>query len=176
MTFLNLYKCESLNMKDVEKLSSSLINCEINISLGKTLKFKKSKKKKKVDVHIRVSASQIFELSDDKPDSNQQIINDLTEISLVLDPEPPCKWSVADLNVEEVKVVEDKVHRTYSCTINIQAGADEMEDLEQFMEDEGYFEDEKFDWVQAVNYFIADTTIAPDYAEFSKENVTLKVK
>lgn len=95
-----------------------------------------------------------------------------------MDPEPPCAWKVTDLKVEGIQIEGDEVNRTYSCSISIDAGEEETEDLKEFMEEEGYYDDGEFDWIQAVNYFIADTTGFPgsassEYGSFDSENVNL---
>jgi hypothetical protein len=51
-----------------------------------------------------------------------------------------------------------------------------MAEVKEFMAEEGYFDDddEEFDWINAVNYCIADTTLCDEeYAEFVSESVNL---
>jgi len=84
-----------------------------------------------VDVVLSIAAKQLFYLYEGRPDKDQ-IIRDFSKIACTLDPAPPCKWIITDLNVDGLKIQDDQdaqVSRQYSCTISIQAGIEEMEAL-----------------------------------------------
>lgn len=66
--------------------------------------------------------------------------------------------------------------RIFSLSIYINIDERSIEAVKEMMGNEGYFdEDDGFDWSSAINYFIADTTVAPDYANFESENVEISI-
>lgn len=132
----------------------------------------------RIAASVFINCSQEFELQPEGADhSIREIAKAFQKIEMTLDPAPPCKWSISDLKVESVDVDGPDVTRVYSATVEIQCSNEDYDAVVSFMENEGYYDsdDEEFDWMAAVNYMIADTTLCPDYAEFSQESVDLDV-
>ena len=123
-----------------------------------------------------VTAEQTFNLSEDAP-LNEAIIKDFEGVKFTLDPAPPCEWK-HELNSVQVDVVKENgiVTRSFSLTVIVNIDQSTIEDVREMMAEEGYYdEDDGFDWSSAISYFIADTTVAPEYADFDSENVDVDV-
>jgi len=123
-----------------------------------------------------VKAEQTFDLFDGAP-SDKVILKNFKELKFTLDPAPPCEWTYNLQNVEvSINKKEKTVSRTYSLSIIINIDQSNIEAVKEMMRDEGYFdEDDGFNWSSAINYFIADTTVVPDYANFDSENVDINI-
>lgn len=123
-----------------------------------------------------ISSEQTFDLFDDSlPD--KVILKEFKALKFTLDPAPPCEWSY---DIQSVEVSLDRknktVSRAFSLSLNININQSNINSVKEMMGDEGYFdEDDGFDWSSAINYFIADTTVVPDYANFNSENVDIDI-
>lgn len=123
-----------------------------------------------------VNARQTFNLSEDSPPA-ESVTKDFQNVKFTLDPSPPCEWKY---EVNDVQVTVDKesntVVRSFSLAVIVNIDQSTIESVKNMMFDEGYYdEDDGFDWTSAINYFIADTTVSPEYADFDRENVDIDV-
>ena len=119
-----------------------------------------------------ITAEQKFNLSEDAP-SDEVIIHDFEAVKFTLDPAPPCEWKHV-LNSVQVDVTKEDgaVTRSFSLAVIVNIDQSTIEAVKEMMAEEGYYdEDDGFDWSSAISYFIADTTVAPEYADFDSENV-----
>ena len=123
-----------------------------------------------------ITAEQRFNLSEDAP-SDKVIIQDFNAVKFTLDPGPPCEWKHV-LNSVQVDVSKESgtVTRSFSLAVIVNIDQSTIEAVKEMMAEEGYYdEDDGFDWSSAISYFIADTTVAPEYADFDSENVDVDV-
>ena len=123
-----------------------------------------------------ITADQTFNLSEDAP-PDEVIIQDFKAVKFTLDPAPPCDWKY-ELNSVQVDVSKESsiVTRNFSLAVIVNIDQSTFEDVKEMMAEEGYYdEDDGFDWSSAISYFIADTTVAPEYADFDNENVDVDV-
>jgi hypothetical protein len=127
-------------------------------------------------ISASVTAQQVFNLFDDKPDDDR-IISDFKSLKFTLDPAPPCEWNYQIENVDvSIDHESNNVSRNFYLLIKINIDSKSYESVREMMEEEGYYdEDDGFNWSNAINYFIADTTIAPDYADFDSENLNIEI-
>jgi len=123
-----------------------------------------------------IIAEQAFNFSEDAP-SDAQIIKDFEAVKFALDPAPPCDWKY-ELNSVHIDVSKEEkaVTRNFSLVVIINIDQSSIEVVKEMMMDEGYYdENDGFDWSSAINYFIADTTVAPKYADFLSENIDIEI-
>lgn len=123
-----------------------------------------------------ITADQNFHLSNNAP-SEENIVKDFEAVKFTLDPAPPCGWKY-DLN--DVNVIVDmanhRVSRSFTLAVILNIDESNINEVKEMMEEEGYFDgDDGFNWTSAISYFIADTTIAPSYADFDNEEVDVDV-
>jgi hypothetical protein len=124
-----------------------------------------------------VVAEQTFKIFSENAPSDDQIRKDFEAVKFTLDPAPPCRWKYELNNVHIVVSKEDNfVTRNFSLAVIINIDQSNIEFVKEMMADEGYYDnDDGFNWSSAINYFIADTTVAPDYADFLSENIDIGV-
>ena len=123
-----------------------------------------------------VTAEQTFNFSEDAP-SDDQITKDFAAVKFILDPAPPCSWKY-ELNSVHVDVIKEDntVKRNFSVEVIINIDQSNFEFVKAMMADEGYYDKvDGFDWSSAINFFIADTTVAPEYADYLSENIDIVV-
>ena len=123
-----------------------------------------------------VTAEQTFNLSEDSPPA-ESVTMDFQNVKFTLDPSPPCEWKyeVKNINIS-VDKESNTVVRSFSLAVIINIDQSTIEAVKNMMAEEGYYdEDDGFDWTSAINYFIADTTVSPEYADFHRENVDIDV-
>jgi hypothetical protein len=123
-----------------------------------------------------VTAEQTFNLSEDSPPA-ESVTMDFQNVKFTLDPSPPCEWKyeVKNINIS-VDKESNTVVRSFSLAVIINIDKSTIEAVKNMMAEEGYYdEDDGFDWTSAINYFIADTTVSPEYADFHRENVDIDV-
>ena len=76
----------------------------------------------------------------------------------------------------DVSKEENAVTRNFSLVVIINIDQSSIEVVKEMMTAEGYYNDNNgFDWSSAINYFIADTTVAPEYADFLSENIDIEI-
>ena len=123
-----------------------------------------------------VTAEQTFNLSNDAP-SDKTIIKDFEAVKFTLDPSPPCDWKHKLKNVQvKVKKGGNTVARSFLLELIVNIDQNTIEAVKEMMAEEGYYdESDGFNWSSAINYFIADTTVPPEYADFDSENVDIDV-
>ena len=133
-------------------------------------------KNRKICIIAGVTAEQAFDIFDNAP-SDKVILKNFKALKFTLDPAPPCEWTYDLQNVEvSINRKAKTLSRTFSLSIYINIDERSIEAVKEMMGNEGYFdEDDGFDWSSAINYFIADTTVAPDYANFESENVDISI-
>lgn len=123
-----------------------------------------------------ITVDQTFNLSEDAP-SDEVIIQDFKVVKFTLDPAPPCDWKHV-LNSVQVDVNKKggTVTRNFSLAVIVNIDQSTIEAVKEMMAEEGYYdEDDGFDWSSAISYFIADTTVASEYADFDNENVDVDI-
>ena len=123
-----------------------------------------------------VSAMQIFNLSEDSP-PEMTVIRDLQTVKFTLDPSPPCEWKYEVNNVQvDVDKKNNTLTRSFSLAVIVNVDQGSIEAVKEMMADEGYYDEEDgFNWSGAINYFIADITVSPEYADFDREDVDIDV-
>ncbi len=123
-----------------------------------------------------VTAEQTFNLSEDSPPA-ESVTMDFQNVKFTLDPSPPCEWKYEVKNIHiSVDKESNTVVRSFSLAVIINIDKSTIEAVKNMMAEEGYYdEDDGFDWTSAINYFIADTTVSPEYADFHRENVDIDV-
>ena len=126
---------------------------------------------------VTVIAEQTFKIFSEDTPSDDQITKDFEAVKFTLDPAPPCRWKYELNNVHIVVSKEDNiVTRNFSLAVIINIDQSNIEFVKEMMADEGYYDkDDGFNWSSAINYFIADTTVASDYADFLSENIDIGV-
>lgn len=106
-----------------------------------------------------------------KPPSIEEIKSDFERIELTFYPELPCRCSVQGPEVRDIQVTADRVQRRYTATVQISANEEEYEKVKSLLLEEGFFKGGIADWSGAISSLIWDTNKAPDYADFSGEQL-----
>ena len=120
---------------------------------------------------ITYKSSQRFELEDEG--DRQGAIEDFSEFDIEIDSEledPPFETKISNKTVIDLVIDGVKVTRTISCQIHLQV-TDEDE-FRSLMDEEMWYDedDNTYNIINAINYWICDTCIAPDCAEFVSES------
>ena len=125
---------------------------------------------------INFASRQKFLLHDDG--QADEALQDFADFDIELDPEvddAPFRTKVSDKKVHDMAVSGTLVTRRIKCAIHL-----EVTDLEAFhelMEEEMWYDEDEGEYqiVRAVNYWICDTTVGPDYADFAGESCEYEV-
>ena len=132
--------------------------------------------KNEICIVATITTGQTFNLSENAP-SDKEIIQDFEAVKFTLDPAPPCEWT-HELNSVQVEVSKKSgtITRNLSLAVILNIDQSNIEAVTEMMAEEGYYDkDDGFDWFSAINYFIADTAVAPEYADFESENVDVDI-
>ena len=125
---------------------------------------------------VTYTSSQHFELDD--PSEQAEAIEEFAEFNIELDPEvddPPFEVRIDNKADEELRVEGTAVHRRISCAIALKVT--DLEAFNELLEEEDWYDpsDGEYELSSAVNYWICDTTCAPDYADFVSESCDYEV-
>jgi len=132
--------------------------------------------KNEICIVATITVWQTFNLFENAP-SDKVIIQDFEAVKFTLDPAPPCEWR-HELNSVQVEVSKKSgtITRSFSLAVIVNIDQSNIEAIKEMMAEEGYYDkDDGFDWFSAINYFIADTAVAPEYADFESENVDVDI-
>lgn len=120
---------------------------------------------------ISYTSTQHFELDD--ASELAEALEEFAEFDIELDPEvdePPFEVSISNKVVVDLRVEGTAVRRRISCAIALKVT--DLEAFNELLEEEDWYDpsDGEYELSSAVNYWICDTTCAPDYAEFVRES------
>lgn len=120
---------------------------------------------------ISYTSDQIFELDDldDADDAREEFANFDIEIDPEID-DPPFDTTIRNKAVQNLRIEGTTVHRRLKCDIHLTVN--DVAEFQSLMQDEDWYDpnEGEYEIVSAVNYWICDTTCAPDFAEFSRES------
>ncbi len=120
---------------------------------------------------ITYTSSQHFEL--EGPSEQAEAREEFADFDIEIDPEvddPPFEVSISNKVVADLRVEGTAVHRHISCAIAIKVT--DLEAFNKLLDEESWYDpsDGEYEISSAVNYWICDTTCAPDYANFISES------
>jgi len=109
----------------------------------------------------------------DDANDRDRALADFADFDIEIDCEvddPPMETVISEKKVDDLTIDGTSVERTISCSIHIKV-TDEDGFKEMMEEEMHYDEDEdEYDIINAVNYWICDTCEEPDYGGFSGES------
>jgi hypothetical protein len=105
--------------------------------------------------------------------TRSRIERDFKEISCELDPKPPGRCDITDLQVEDVEVSKNGVTRVFTCVVHVSATGEQLKALHKLMAEEHYLNGGDIDWGNAIGAFLSKCYECPDYACFREERVTV---
>lgn len=118
-----------------------------------------------MDVTVKFSYRQDFELRDDKPD-NETIFNDFGHVDFRLEPDAPFEWSVSEIKVYKIEICDDFVSRDILATIKIHAD-ESCSEFQDFASDFDYdYGSDVIDWDYAIMQFVDHEVYNKEYASF----------